>query len=126
MLATSAATFPLTAAQRDVWLDQISRGDSPLYNIGGYLQLSGAVDPVTLHKALEQLVCAHEVLRTVLMPGAGADGMPLQSYAACLPVSLPLHDVSGYPEPEQAARALINDNMRRPYVLDGSPLLDFC
>ncbi|MCF4987450.1 non-ribosomal peptide synthetase, partial [Pseudomonas syringae] len=126
MLATSAATFPLTAAQRDVWLDQISRGDSPLYNIGGYLQLSGAVDPVTLHKALEQLVCAHEVLRTVLMPCAGADGMPLQSYAACLPVSLPLHDVSGYPEPEQAARALINDNMRRPYVLDGSPLLDFC
>ncbi|WP_226488293.1 non-ribosomal peptide synthetase [Pseudomonas sp. B20] len=126
MLASSAATFPLTAAQRDVWLDQISRGDSPLYNIGGYLQLSGAVDPATLHKALEQLVCAHEVLRTVLMPGAGADGMPLQSYAARLPVSLPLHDVSGHPEPEQAARALINDNMRRPYVLDGSPLLDFC
>ncbi|WP_425331451.1 non-ribosomal peptide synthetase, partial [Pseudomonas syringae] len=126
MLVSSAATYPLTAAQRDVWLDQISRGESPLYNIGGYLQLSGAVDPATLHKALEQLVCAHEVLRTVLMPGAGADGMPLQSYAPCLPVSLPLHDVSGHSEPEQAARALINDNMRRPYVLDGSPLLDFC
>ncbi|GFZ64135.1 hypothetical protein PSE10B_06570 [Pseudomonas amygdali pv. eriobotryae] len=40
MFAPAAETFPLTAAQRDIWLDQISRGDSPLYNIGGYLQLT--------------------------------------------------------------------------------------
>ena len=34
-LSAPVETFPLTAAQRDIWLDQLSRGDSPLYNIGG-------------------------------------------------------------------------------------------
>ncbi len=125
MFAPAAETFPLTAAQRDIWLDQISRGDSPLYNIGGYLQLTGPVDPANLHRALEQLVAAHESLRTVLMPGAGADGLPLQSYAAVMPLTLPLHDFSDHPEPTRAAQALVNDYMRRPYALDGSPLLDF-
>ncbi|MDU8458405.1 non-ribosomal peptide synthetase [Pseudomonas syringae group sp. J254-4] len=125
MFASAAETFPLTAAQRDIWLDQISRGDSPLYNIGGYLQLTGPVDPANLHRALEQLVAAHESLRTVLMPGAGADGLPLQSYAAVMPLTLPLHDFSDHPEPTRAARALVNDHMRLPYALDGSPLIDF-
>ena len=40
-LSVPVETFPLTAAQRDIWLDQLSRGDSPLYNIGGYVELSG-------------------------------------------------------------------------------------
>ncbi|MDU8497927.1 amino acid adenylation domain-containing protein [Pseudomonas syringae] len=126
MSAPAAETFPLTAAQRDIWLDQISRGDSPLYNIGGYLQLTGPVDPANLHRALEQLVAAHESLRTVLMPGAGADGLPLQSYAAAMPLTLQLHDFSDHPEPAHAALALVNEHMRRPYALDGSPLFDFC
>ena len=36
-----ARGLPLTAGQRDIWLDQLSRGDSPLYNIGGYAVLKG-------------------------------------------------------------------------------------
>ncbi|KPY86808.1 non-ribosomal peptide synthetase [Pseudomonas syringae pv. tagetis] len=126
MRAPAAETFSLTAAQRDIWLDQISRGDSPLYNIGGYLQLTGPVDPTILHQALDHLVAAHESLRTVLVPGAGPDGLPLQSYAAAMPQPMPLHDFRDHPEPEHAARALVNDQMRRPYTLDGSPLVDFC
>ncbi|KPW55901.1 Amino acid adenylation, partial [Pseudomonas caricapapayae] len=126
MRAPAAETFSLTAAQRDIWLDQISRGDSPLYNIGGYLQLTGPVDPTMLHQALDHLVAAHESLRTLLVPGAGPDGLPLQSYAAAMPQPMPLHDFRDHPEPEHAARALVNDQMRRPYTLDGSPLVDFC
>lgn len=34
----------LTAAQRNIWLDQMTQGDSPLYNIGGHLEIDGALD----------------------------------------------------------------------------------
>ncbi|EPM67790.1 non-ribosomal peptide synthetase SyfA, partial [Pseudomonas syringae pv. actinidiae ICMP 18804] len=50
MRASVAPTFPLTAAQRDIWLDQISRGDSPLYNIGGYMQVTGPMDAQALQR----------------------------------------------------------------------------
>ncbi|WP_122314588.1 non-ribosomal peptide synthetase [Pseudomonas cichorii] len=122
---SAADIFPLTAAQRDIWLDQISRGDSPLYNVGGYLNLTGPLDPAMLQRALEQLVAAHQGLRTVLLPGAAADGLPQQTYAASMPVPMPIHDLSGQPDPLAAAHALTREYMQRPYVLNGSPLFNF-
>ncbi|NWB96895.1 amino acid adenylation domain-containing protein [Pseudomonas gingeri] len=122
---TAAAAFPLTAAQRDIWLDQISRGDSPLYNIGGYAELAGPVTPALLQRALEQLVDAHDGLRTVLLPGAGADGLPLQTFAATLPVPLPVHDLREQPDPAHAALILIREQLQRPYALEGGPLTRF-
>ncbi|RMN48543.1 Non-ribosomal peptide synthetase SyfA, partial [Pseudomonas syringae pv. apii] len=126
MRASVAPTFSLTAAQRDIWLDQISRGDSPLYNIGGYLQITGPMDAQALQRALAQLVAAHEGLRTVLMPGAGADGLPLQTYAASIPMPLAVHDFSDHLDPASSALALISEQMQRPCVFDGRPLLEFC
>lgn len=66
--SASFQTYPLTAAQLDIWLDQLSRGDSPLYNIGGYLDLSGPLDPARMQAALELLVARHDALRTILLP----------------------------------------------------------
>ncbi|EGH94299.1 non-ribosomal peptide synthetase SyfA, partial [Pseudomonas amygdali pv. lachrymans str. M302278] len=126
MRASVAPTFSLTAAQRDIWLDQISRGDSPLYNIGGYLQITGPMDAQALQRALAQLVAAHEGLRTVLMPGAGADGLPLQTYAASIPMPLAVHDFSDHLDPASSALALISEQMQRPCVFDGRPLVEFC
>ncbi|XVN15496.1 condensation domain-containing protein [Pseudomonas corrugata] len=61
-----AATYPLTASQRDIWLDQMTKGDSPLYTMGGYLHIQGAVDPDRMEQAVELLVRKHDALRTVL------------------------------------------------------------
>ena len=94
--SASLQTYPLTAAQLDIWLDQLSRGDSPLYNIGGYMDLSGPLDPALMHAALEALVSRHDAMRTILLPGAGVDGLPLQQFARSLPVPMPMpiNDVS--------------------------------
>ncbi|WP_367084772.1 amino acid adenylation domain-containing protein [Pseudomonas sp. HOU2] len=123
--SASFQTYPLTAAQLDIWLDQLSRGDSPLYNIGGYLDLNGPLDPARMQAALELLVARHDALRTILLPGAGADGLPLQQFARSLPVPMPIDDVSAQSDPESAARALVQARIDQPFVLDGGCLLRF-
>ncbi|KAA8744430.1 amino acid adenylation domain-containing protein [Pseudomonas koreensis] len=123
--SASLQTYPLTAAQLDIWLDQLSHGDSPLYNIGGYLDLSGPLDPARMQAALEALVARHDALRTILLPGAGADGLPLQQFARSVAVPMPIDDVSAHSDPESAARALVQARIDQPFVLDGGCLLRF-
>ncbi|WP_085589481.1 MULTISPECIES: non-ribosomal peptide synthetase [unclassified Pseudomonas] len=124
-LSATAETFALTAAQSDIWLDQLRQGDSPLYNIGGYVDLSGPLEPELMQAALERLVARHDAVRTVLLPGAGEQGMPLQRFARSLPAPMPLHDFSSHPDPEAAARALIQERIEQPFTLDGGPLFRF-
>ncbi|WP_259769082.1 hypothetical protein, partial [Pseudomonas protegens] len=61
--AEQAQGLPLTTGQRDIWLDQLSRGDSPLYNIGGYADLKGPFQPELMQRTVEALVRKHDVLR---------------------------------------------------------------
>ncbi|MBK4995750.1 amino acid adenylation domain-containing protein [Pseudomonas sp. S37] len=112
-------TFALTVAQRDIWLDQISHGDSPLYNIGAYVELQGRVDAGQLQQALQHLVAEHDGLRTVLVTEGG---LARQYFAAHMAVPLALHDLRQAPEPLAAALGLLKAQMRTPYRLDASPL----
>ena len=123
--SASLQTYPLTAAQLDIWLDQLSRGDSPLYNVGGYMDLSGPLEPARMQAALEALVARHDAMRTVLLPGAGATGLPLQQFARSVAVPMPIHDVSTHGEPESAARRLVQARIDQPFVLDGGCLFRF-
>jgi arthrofactin-type cyclic lipopeptide synthetase A len=123
-LSSLPADFPLTAAQQDIWLDQLRQGDSPLYNIGGYVDFAGAVDHGLLQHAIEQLVAAHDALRTQLH--SDANGLPRQTFADALKVELALHDFSTRPDPHGAALALIHTEMARPYAMHGEPLFRFC
>ncbi|WP_459205646.1 amino acid adenylation domain-containing protein [Pseudomonas sp. MLB6B] len=115
----AAQTFALTVAQRDIWLDQISHGPSPLYNIGAYVQLDGALDVARLRAALAHLVALHDGLRTVLV---ATDGMPRQYFAEGLDVALTEHDFSGEHDPVAAAQALLRARMQAPFVLEGGAL----
>ncbi|BBP70467.1 hypothetical protein PHLH6_24710 [Pseudomonas sp. Seg1] len=123
--SVAPATFPLTAAQLDIWLDQLSRGDSPLYNIGGYMELTGPLDPARMQAALSHLVSLHDAMRIELLPGAGADGLPRQRFAPSMPGPLMTWDVSGQSDPKAAARALIQERIDQTFTLDGGPLYRF-
>ncbi|MGY2438174.1 amino acid adenylation domain-containing protein [Pseudomonas sp. SDO52101_S400] len=124
-LSAISEAFPLTAAQSDIWLDQLRQGDSPLYNIGGYVQLTGPLDPALMQAALESLVARHDAMRTILLPGAGQHGLPLQRFAQSLPAPMPIHDVCAQPDPQSAARRLIQERIEQPFTLDGGPLFRF-
>ncbi|WP_065261133.1 non-ribosomal peptide synthetase [Pseudomonas bananamidigenes] len=125
-LSATSETFPLTAAQRDIWLDQVRQGDSPVYNIGGYVEMTGALDPALMQAALEGLVARHDAMRTSLLPGAGEQGLPLQRFLPSMPVPMPFHDFSAHPEPQAAARRLTQERIEQPFKLDGGPLFRFC
>ncbi|CRM72101.1 non-ribosomal peptide synthetase [Pseudomonas sp. 58 R 3] len=118
-------TFPLTAAQKAIWLDQISQGDSPLYNIGTYLELNGPVSPERMHRAVEVLVAKHDALRLTLLDATDADGVPLQCIAPAVPTAVPLFDVSEQADPVGAALALMEEHMGRAFSLTQAPLFRF-
>ncbi|MEQ6927354.1 amino acid adenylation domain-containing protein [Pseudomonas mosselii] len=118
-----ADSFPLTCAQRDIWLDQISHGDSPLYNVGGYLAFDGAVNSGLLRRALAHLVALHDGLRTVLVREAGDDGIARQRFVAGLQVPLDEHDLRGQAEPFAAAQRLAKTLLQQPFALETGPLL---
>ncbi|PNA26430.1 non-ribosomal peptide synthetase, partial [Pseudomonas sp. FW215-R4] len=124
-LSAISEAFPLTAAQSDIWLDQLRQGDSPLYNIGGYVELTGPLDPALMQAALEGLVARHDAMRTILLPGAGQHGLPLQRFAQSLPAPMPIHDVCTQPDPQSSARRLIQERIEQPFTLDGGPLFRF-
>ncbi|EDN71926.1 MAG: hypothetical protein VSS75_022130 [Candidatus Parabeggiatoa sp.] len=43
---------PLTSPQREIWFDQILHEDIPLYNIGGYVKIPCAINPVLFEQAV--------------------------------------------------------------------------
>ncbi|CRM95491.1 Tyrocidine synthase III [Pseudomonas sp. 22 E 5] len=118
-----SSSFPLTAAQQDIWLDQLRVGDSPLYNIGGYVDFAGPIAQGLMQRAIELLVLKHDALRTQLH--TDANGLPRQTFATTVPVDMALHDVSGEPDPKAASHALMQAQMAWPFTLQGAPLFRF-
>ncbi|MDB6444372.1 amino acid adenylation domain-containing protein [Pseudomonas sp. 21TX0197] len=114
--------YPLTAPQLDIWLDQVLHGDSPLYNIGGYARINGAVDASRLRQAIDQVVARHDALRIHLVPGSAEHPMPRQRFLASASVPLALHDVSTQADPQASALALLQGNLQTPFSFDSGLL----
>ncbi|MFL9875106.1 non-ribosomal peptide synthetase [Paraburkholderia megapolitana] len=117
---------PLTAAQREIWLDQSVHGENaPIYKIGGYTQINGPVDPVCFERAVNLLVKKHDALRIVLVPSNGEEGVPHQAIAKTLSVQVPLRDFSTTDDPAAAALSWAQQQLAIPFSLDGEPLFRF-
>ncbi|WP_186122563.1 amino acid adenylation domain-containing protein [Burkholderia gladioli] len=116
---------PLTAAQREIWLDQAVHGDAPVYKIGGYTRIAGSVDAACFERAVNLLVARHDALRLVLVPGENGEGLPRQAVAKTLAVEVPLHDFSAEPDPDAAAIAWARQRLAESFPLDGRPLFRF-
>ena len=115
-----AAWYPLSPAQRRLWiLAQIEDG-SVAYNMPAALALNGPLDPAALARALDAVVARHESLRTVFVP---VDGQPRQVVRPALQLPLQLRDLSGQPDPVQAARSAALADAGQALDLVQGPLL---
>jgi amino acid adenylation domain-containing protein len=117
--------YPLTSPQREIWFDQMLHDGIPLYNIGGYVKIPGAIDPVLFEQAVNLLVKKHETLRTMLTEVKDEDGIPMQMYTEQLTVTVPLHDFSTSAEPHEAAMVWMQQRFVEPFKLTGSPLFRY-
>jgi len=103
--------YPLTSPQREIWYDQTLHENVPLYNIGGYVLIPGAIDPVLFEQAANLLVQKHDTLRTMLTEVTDEDGIPVQTYAEELTVTVPVRDFSAEANPQEAAMAWMQQRL---------------
>jgi amino acid adenylation domain-containing protein len=110
---------PCSFAQEQFWfVDQLAPGNLA-YNFSWPLRLRGALDDAALERALAEVVRRHESLRTGF---AVEDGRPVQVVGTEASFALDRADVSGDPDPEAAARRLVEEETRRPFDLRSAGL----
>ncbi|MCQ8242265.1 amino acid adenylation domain-containing protein [Rhizosaccharibacter radicis] len=113
-------SHPLTSPQLDIFQDQILKGESPAYNIGGYLDLTGALDVGLFQRAFRLLVRNHDSFRISIT--MSEDGVPAQRIDDTLDPPLTLLDVSASASPDEEARDWIQARMNEPFSLEAGPL----
>jgi amino acid adenylation domain-containing protein len=115
-----AAYYPVSHAQRRLWVIAQMEGGSRAYNMPGSLLLEGEIDVSILQSALDQLVRRHESLRTVF---AVIQGEPHQKVHDNFNVRCEVVDLSAAGKPDDEARQLAMQDAARAFDLEKGPLL---
>lgn len=116
----SSAGPPLSQAQERLWRSARLEPESVYFNVAVTARLRGPLDVLRLRAALETVVTRHAVLRTTCTE---RDGAPVQTVHPPGPFELPLEDLAGRPDAEDAARRALEAQSRAPVDLGYSPLL---
>jgi amino acid adenylation domain-containing protein len=112
--------LPLSFAQQRLWLVHQMDTASRVYNQGLAFRLRGRLDAEALRRALEELVRRHAVFRTRFVDRDGVPGQVIDPPAA---LPLPLVDLSGTADREDALRGIVRDEARRTFDLAAGGLL---
>ena len=118
----SLATFPLSAAQADIWYGQKLHPDSACYNVGRYVEIFGAIDPALFVAAIRQAVDETDGLRLGFVE---TELGPRQFCRHEDDVAVPYLDVSSEDDPQASAVAWMREDMARAFDLPGGPLFRY-
>jgi amino acid adenylation domain-containing protein/FkbM family methyltransferase len=113
---------PLSAAQEQFWfLGHLAPG-SPVYNSSDVVEFHGEYNANAMHRAVQELVRRHEILRTEF---SHSGGQPVQTVLPA--INLPLAELElgslGIQEREQEWMRLVRKQGREPFDLSRAPLL---
>ncbi|MFE9809723.1 amino acid adenylation domain-containing protein [Streptomyces sp. NPDC005227] len=122
MSAAQHTSLPLTAAQSGVWFAHQLNQNSPVYNVGEFVEIHGPVDAGLFGTALEQVVREAGTLHIRLTEDAEGPRQVLGTPAA---PRLRTIDVAGERDPEAAAHAYISGQMARPVDLADGELYSY-
>jgi amino acid adenylation domain-containing protein len=112
-------SYPLTNAQRRLWLLSQVEGGSVAYNMPVVFFLE-EVDRASLFRALQTIVDRHEALRTTFSNGSGT---PCQLVYPCLEIKPQYLDLSDHDDAEAQVQAYVEEEVARPFRLNVGPLL---
>ncbi len=113
------ATLPLSVAQTEVWLAQQLAPTDTLFNVGGYADISGAIDREVFTAALRSaLQEAGSPLARFRETGAGVRQVP----GDARDTQILFLDLTGEADPHAAALAWMEADFGRPFDLAAGPL----
>ncbi|MDO9206777.1 MAG: condensation domain-containing protein, partial [Sulfuricurvum sp.] len=107
--------IPLASNQRDVWYDQATYPNSPVYNIGGYLYIQGEINHALLEKATNQLVAENDALRLVIYQ---ENGNVIQSVSNNNTVAFEYIDFSNEKKSTLTTHEWLNRTFQQPFSLE--------
>jgi amino acid adenylation domain-containing protein len=111
--------YPLTNAQRRLWLLSQIEGGSVAYNMPVAFFLEED-DRTALFQALQMIVNRHDALRTTF---SDRSGIPCQLVYPSLEIAPQYLDLSEDDDPEAQVKAYVEEEVARPFQLDVGPLL---
>jgi amino acid adenylation domain-containing protein len=119
---TASNLYPPSIDQERLWfIEQLQPGNTA-YNIFTASRLRGPLDVSAMHRAANELLRRHEVLRTTFKV---IEGQPMQYIAPTLEVSLVPVDLEPLPEAEREQEALrrVVEDVSAPFDLEQGPLV---
>lgn len=117
--AAPAAHYPVSHAQRRLWvIDQMGLAGSA-YHIEGATGLDGEIDVAALARAIAGVIARHESLRTTF---AEIDGEPRQIVRASIDDAFAVVDLRDHDEAEGEARARMHTASSTRFDLTRGPL----
>jgi amino acid adenylation domain-containing protein len=121
---TAPASYPVSHAQRRLWIVDQMVGGFGAYNIPVALELTGSLDPAALRGALMAVMRRHESLRTTFAAVDGPlNGAVRQFVHDDMDLPWTEADLCGDPDAERQARLIAAEHAARPFDLARGPLL---
>lgn len=119
---SSDENIQLSSAQERIWLLCQLEPGNPFYNTTEALRIRGTLHAGALERALNEVICRHEILRTSF---ALRNGQPAQCIMPGLELTLRITDLRSLPanEREEHMRKLIQLEARHIFDLQTGPLL---
>jgi amino acid adenylation domain-containing protein len=118
--APRSDTAPLSFAQERLWFLHQLVPERPVYNVAVLVELAEPVERTLLERALGEVVCRHEVLRTAF---TSSGTTPVQVVLAPLPPAVEECDLGACGEPETRLGEVARTAARRLFDLESGQVL---
>ncbi|MFB7476773.1 amino acid adenylation domain-containing protein [Kitasatospora sp. NPDC056184] len=118
----AAADVPLLATQAAIWYAQALDPDSPVYNTGDAVEITGPLDAELFETALRRAVGEADALAAVVVTDDGGSEAPHQRLTPDRPWPLHHLDLRTDADPEATSEAWMRADLARPVDLAEGPL----
>jgi enterobactin synthetase component F len=112
----------LTGAEAGLWYAQRLDPHSPAYLTAEVVELTGPLDEARLDQAIATAVAEADTLHRRFVEVDGPDGVEPRWVPSLASAAVVHHDLRDVPDPDAAARALMDEHLARPVDLADGPL----
>ena len=107
-------SYPLSAAQMRVWLDQQINPSTLFYNISHLYEIKGRLDIDVFHQSILKIISRHEILRSIFFE---QDGEPIQQVLPSANLQLPVITFDEIEGGQDELSYIIDQELKKPFNL---------